>query len=107
MPEATRVADLVKGSGDDKHGCPACPHTTVGVCIQGSPDVNINSLPAVRKDDIGFHAACCGPNMWTADAGSGTVNINGKPAVRKGDATKHCGGTGKINAGSGDVKIGG
>ena len=49
-----------------------------------------------------MHAACCGPNMWTATAGSATVNINGKAAHRKDDAQKHCGGSGKLIVGSAD-----
>jgi uncharacterized Zn-binding protein involved in type VI secretion len=91
----------------DAHGCPGCPHPGIGPAIQGSPNVNINSMPAVRKGDMGMHAACCGPNMWTANAGSGTVNINGKAAFRKDDATQHCGGNGTQNTGSSDVIIGG
>ena len=62
---------------------------------------------ALRKDDLGIHAVCCGPNMWQANAGSGTVFINGKAAHRKGDATKHCGGQGKLIQGSDDVIVGG
>ncbi len=56
---------------------------------------------------MGMHAACCGPNMWTASAGSGTVNINGKAAHRKDDAQQHCGGNGTMNTGSSDVIVGG
>jgi len=67
----------------------------------------VNSLPAARKDDMGIHAACCGPNMWTATAGSGTVFINDKAAHRKGDAQAHCGGSGSMTTGSGDVLTGG
>ena len=106
MPEAGRLSDLGKVD-EDKHGCPACPHPAVGPCILGSPDVLINCLPAARETDVGLHAACCGPNMWTADAGSGTVFINGKAAHRKDDAQKHCGGDGKLIVGSADVITGG
>ena len=69
----------------DAHGCPACPHPCVGPAIVGSPDVNVNNLPAMRVDDTGIHAACCGPNTWSAKAGSGTVFINNKAAHRLGD----------------------
>jgi uncharacterized Zn-binding protein involved in type VI secretion len=72
----------------------------------GSPDVNVNGRPALRKDDVGIHAACCGPNMWKATAGSSTVNINGKPAHRLNDAQQHCGGNGQLIEGSADVIIG-
>ncbi|MBN1946225.1 MAG: PAAR domain-containing protein [Bradymonadales bacterium] len=75
--------------------------------ILGSPDVFINNMPAGRKTDMGIHAACCGPNIWMADAGSGTVFINGKAAFRKDDATKHCGSfAGKLIQGSPDVIVG-
>lgn len=107
MPAAARVSDLAKG---DPHGhtCPACPHPVVGPIIAGSPNVNINSLPAARLGDPGVHAACCGPNMYKTDAGSGSVYINGKAACRKDDATKHCNvGSGKITQGSPNVNIGG
>ncbi len=91
----------------DAHGCPGCPHPGVGPSIAGSPDVFVNGRPALRKDDLGIHAVCCGPNMWQANAGSGTVFINGKAAHRNGDATKHCGGQGKLIQGSDDVIVGG
>ena len=90
----------------DAHGCPACPHPAVGPAIQGSPNVNINSRPALRKDDTGVHAACCGPNMWIALEGCPTVFINFRPAHRKGDVALHCGGTGKLTEGSDDVIVG-
>lgn len=106
MPEAMRLGDMVKGSAD-AHGCPGCPHPVVGIAVVGSPTVNINGIPAIRMNDKGFHAPCCGPNMWTATKGSGTVNINGQGAVRKGDTTTHCGGSGSVQTGSSDVKIGG
>ena len=80
----------------DAHGCPACPHPCIGPAIAGSPDVKCNSMPALRVGDPGMHAACCGPNTWTAQEGSGTVFINNKKAHRMGDADKHCGGSGKL-----------
>jgi uncharacterized Zn-binding protein involved in type VI secretion len=89
------------------HGCPACPHPTTGPAISGSPNVNVNSRPAVRIDDAGVHTACCGPNQWRALAGSPTVFINGKPAHRVGDATQHCGGSGALVEGSPNVDVGG
>ena len=106
MPPQSRLTDIGKVSAD-AHGCPACPHPCQGPEIVGSPDVFVNSLPAARKDDVGIHAACCGPNMWTAAAGSGSVFINGKAAHRKGDKQTHCGGTGEMTMGSGDVFTGG
>jgi uncharacterized Zn-binding protein involved in type VI secretion len=91
----------------DAHGCPACPHPAIGPAIAGSPNVNVNSLPAVRVGDNGIHAACCGPNTWTAQQGSGTVFINGQPAHRVGDMDEHCGGVGQMINGSPNVVVGG
>ena len=106
MPDQSRVSDI----GDIPacaHGCPACPHPCKGPAIAGSPNVNANSLPALRLGDPGVHAACCDGNNWKTNAGSGTVFINSKAAVRKGDATQHCGGSGTMKTGSGNVNTGG
>jgi uncharacterized Zn-binding protein involved in type VI secretion len=73
----------------------------------GSPNVNVNTRPAVRVGDMGIHAACCGPNMWTAKRGSSTVFINGKKAHRMSDMDMHCGGVGQMVEGSNDVFVGG
>jgi uncharacterized Zn-binding protein involved in type VI secretion len=91
----------------DAHGCPACPHPCTGPAIAGSTDCFVNKLPALRVNDPGIHAACCGPNMWTAMTGSGTVFINGKKAHRQGDRTKHCGGLGNLILGAVNVITGG
>ncbi|MDQ3335398.1 MAG: hypothetical protein M4D80_09555 [Myxococcota bacterium] len=91
----------------DAHGCPACPHPCVGPAIIGSPDVMVNNRPALRVDDTGMHAACCGPNTWTATKGSGTVFINNKAAHRVGDTDRHCGGVGQMIEGSPNVISGG
>jgi uncharacterized Zn-binding protein involved in type VI secretion len=106
MPAAGRLGDKSQIQAD-AHGCPACPHPGVGPAIAGSPNVNINSMPALRMGDPGIHAACCGPNTWTALSASGTVIINGKGAHRKDDQDQHCGGMGKLIEGSPDVNIGG
>jgi uncharacterized Zn-binding protein involved in type VI secretion len=79
----------------------------MGPAVGGSPNVFVNGRPALRVGDPGIHAACCGPNTWTAAAGSGTVKINGKGAHRMGDADSHCGGSGKMIEGSGNVFSGG
>jgi uncharacterized Zn-binding protein involved in type VI secretion len=89
------------------HGCPACPHPAIGPAIVGSPDVNVNSLPALRVDDKGMHAACCNTNTWTATKGSTTVFINKKAAHRLNDPDTHCGGSGKLNTASSNVDVGG
>jgi uncharacterized Zn-binding protein involved in type VI secretion len=75
--------------------------------VAGSPNVNVNGRPALRVGDPGVHAACCGPNTWTATIGSGTVFINKKPAHRLNDMDTHCGGIGKMVEGSPDVITGG
>lgn len=106
MPGAGRVGDKAQCPAD-AHGCPGCAHSVIGPAVAGSGDVLINGKPALRLNDPGIHAACCGPNQWTATAGSGTVVINGKPAHRMGDMTTHCGGVGQLIEGSGDVIIGG
>ena len=92
---------------EDAHRCPACPHPAVGPAIQGSPDVNVNKLPALRVDDPGVHSACCAENTWTATEGSATVFINGKAAHRMGDQNRHCGGMGTLIEGSPNVIVGG
>ncbi|HEX8952668.1 MAG TPA: PAAR domain-containing protein [Polyangia bacterium] len=106
MPGQGRLGDQAK-IDSDAHGCPGCPHPGVGPAISGSPDVYVNGAPALRQDDVGIHAVCCGANMWKANAGSGTVFINGKAAHRKNDATQHCGGSGQLIQGSDDVLVGG
>ena len=105
MPGQGRLGDLSKIDAC-AHGCPACPHPGIGPAIIGSPDVNVNSMPALRVDDTGMHAACCNTNTWTATAGSPTVFINNKKAHRKGDADKHCGGNGTLNTASTNVIVG-
>jgi len=80
----------------DAHGCPACPHETIGPIISGSPTVMIRGLPAARVGDSGIHAACCGPNTFIIETGDSSVLIDGQPAARIGDRTKHCGGAGTI-----------
>lgn len=90
----------------DAHGCVACPHPSTGPAISGSFDVFVNKRPALRVDDTGVHAACCGTNTWQAQTGSQTVFINHKAAHRMGDRTKHCGGVGQLIEGSPNVIVG-
>ncbi len=104
MPGAARVGDRSQCPAD-AHGCPGCPHGVIGPAVTGSQDVLINGRPALRVGDPGIHAACCGPNQWTAVQGSPDVFINGKPAHRLGDADQHCGGLGRMIEGSPDVLI--
>jgi uncharacterized Zn-binding protein involved in type VI secretion len=102
MPPAVRLSDKANCSAD-AHGCPACPHPTVGPAVNGSPDVFVNKLPAIRLGDPGIHMACCGTNQWKVAKGSSTVYVNGKPLARMGDKTTHCGGSGSLINGSSNV----
>ena len=106
MPAQGRLGDKSEVP-NDSHGCPGCPHTCIGPAIVGSPNVNVNSMPALRVDDTGVHSSCCGSDTWIAQAGSSTVFINNKAAHRLGDAVKHCGGMGKLIQGSPNVIVGG
>ena len=106
MPANSRLGDKSKVDAD-AHGCPACAHTCVGPAVSGSPTVFVNSKPALRVNDNGVHAACCGANTWVAIAGSGTVYINSQAAHRLDDADQHCGGVGKMIEGSPNVFSGG
>ncbi|WP_349678991.1 MULTISPECIES: PAAR domain-containing protein [unclassified Pseudomonas] len=76
----------------------ACPMTGHGPnpTVTGSPDVLINSLPALRVGD----SSACGD---TVAVGSATVFINGQPLAYLGSATAH---GGVIITGSGDVLTG-
>ncbi len=106
MPPMGRLGDKSQAP-IDVHGCPGCPHPVIGPAVEGSPDVLVNKLPALRVGDKGIHMACCGPNMWTAAMGSATVQINNKAAYRMGDMATHCGGVGQLIEGSPDVIVGG
>lgn len=106
MPPISRLGDNSQVPVD-AHGCPGCPHSSMGPAITGSPTVLVDARPALRVDDVGLHAACCGTNLWQALTGSATVMINGKPAHRLGDDDLHCGGLGKMIEGSGTVNVGG
>lgn len=105
MPPQARVGDMAFVPAD-AHGCPGCPHPSIGPAIQGSQNVLTNGLPSVRVGDPGIHAACCGPNTWNAKVGSSSVLINGRKAHRLGDLTKHCGGLGSTVHGSPNVIVG-
>lgn len=105
MPGQGRLGDKANVPADT-HGCPACPHPGTGPGILGSPDVMVNSRPALRVGDKGIHAACCGTNTWTAKSGAAGVFINGKAAFRMSDPSQHCGGMGQLIEGSDNVIVG-
>lgn len=107
MPGQGRAYVDLSNTAADAHGCPACPHPALGPGIEGSPNVEVNCLPALRVDDHGVHVACCGPNNWKAIQGSATVLINGKSAHRMGDQAQHCGGIGTLITASANVLVGG
>jgi uncharacterized Zn-binding protein involved in type VI secretion len=104
MPAAARLGDKSQVSAD-AHGCPGCPHPGLGPITTASTDVLVNGKGAARQDDLGLHAACCGPNNFHITKGSPTVYVNGKPFARMNDSAKHCGGNGNIIEGSPDVYI--
>ena len=90
----------------DNHQGPDCPHVCIGPAVTGSPDVKVNTRPALRVGDSGVHSQCCRENTWVAVDGSKTVFINKQKAHRLGDADRHCGGPGYMVQGSKDVKVG-
>ncbi len=95
MPAAARKNDSATG-----HAC----HFPATQAVEGSPDVFIDGLPAVRQgDSYGTHGCAAhhqGPHNRSLAQGSPSVFINGKPAGRLGDAID-CGG--KASAGSPSV----
>lgn len=103
---ASRITDTSFCAADD-HGNDCCSHAVEGPAREGSNNVFINGLGALRKNDRGIHSTCCGPNTWKTDQCSASVFINGRGAVRKTDATLHCGGPGQMQTGSDNVFIGG
>ena len=103
MPQSARVTDEHRGICG--HGAPCCPHSVVGTIVEGSPDTNINGLPAARLGDLVIHnCPHCGIGWVTSS--SGTVNINGRGAARLGDVVTYPGGGGVITTASGDVRAG-
>ena len=94
---AARVTDI--GSG---HGC----HFPPSPAIEGSPNVLINGLPAVRFGDSFAPHVCPahgGLHPRNLVSGSHSVMINGQLAGRLGDSIS-CGGS--VVTGSGNVFIG-
>src|SRR6056297_1127088 len=77
MPRTSRITDL--GSG---HGCfPPSP------AIEGSPDVFINDLKALRQGDALAPHGCsnCPPHACAVSGGSPSVYVNGKMQQASGD----------------------
>ena len=95
MPLAARIGD--KASEHD--GAPA----TSG--IEGSSNVYIDGIPAMRQGDAFVSHACPDESEHSRSlaGGSGSVFINGKPAGRVGDCIS-CGG--EVMEGSDSVNIG-
>jgi len=84
------------------------PHPNAGPIQTGAGTVYIENCQAARLNDMGVHAACCGPNIYTIITASSTVVIEGSAAARLGDSTLHCGtAAGSIVTGAGTVTIGG
>lgn len=92
MPSISRTGDIASG-----HGCfPPSP------AIAGSPDVNVNGIPALRQGDAVAPHGCsnCPPHPRSVSGGSDSVFVNGRPIARLGDSID-CGGA--MDAASGDV----
>ncbi len=94
MPPVVRLGD--KGTG---HGCyPSRPND------KGSPNVNVNGIPAHRLGDH-WETHCCGTSCHDSiqSTGSKTVFVNGKPLARVGDkiacGSKNQNGSPNVNAG--------
>jgi uncharacterized Zn-binding protein involved in type VI secretion len=105
MPGACRLGDKANCPADG-HGCTACIHNVAGPVVQASHDTLINGRPGGRQGDRGIHGICCGPNTFAVADGAPTVTINNLRAARLNDRTSHCGGSGRVVDGSGDVIIG-
>ena len=95
MPAVTRV-------GDNNTGHDACPPTALS---SGSPNVNINGIPAGRVGDPYIPHGCPAhvPHVGNIASGAPHVFINGKAAGRIGDPVS-CGGS--VAVGSPNVNIG-
>lgn len=102
MPEAARKTD-------EANHVPA-NGWSVHIINEGSPNVNINGLPAARVGDkledhfLGILVHFPGSRVPVVKTGSSTVFINGKAAARKDDEVD-C--SSKILEGSPNVNIGG
>lgn len=107
MPGVVRQTDICTGHG-------AYPPRA---SISGSPNVNVNNLPAHRKNDLWeVHSQVVpppAPHGGFAQTGSGTVRVNGLPLCRIGDqiastAEPHSGDQcdSLMATGSGDVRAG-
>ena len=84
MPAVSRIGDAVSTN----HGCDGA--TTMA---QGSSDVLINGIGAVRQGDLDTDHAyggrrCSARHQVALSAGSGTVFVNGKPLGRVGDGSE-------------------
>lgn len=103
MPGEARVSDITIGVCD--HGKPDCPHTCVGIIIQGSPDTSVNARQNAREFDLGVHnCPHCGTNMCLT--GSSTVYTNSVRDHRCNDLVTEFCGMGITVVCSGDVLTG-
>lgn len=98
MPAAARVGD--------PHTCPKvepgpAPHVGGPIISKGSPDIEIDGIPAVCAGVDYCECKAGGPDP--IDHGCKTVEFNGRLAVRETDMTLH---KGAIAAGSQTVEIG-
>ncbi len=92
-------------SGVCDHGYICCPHSVTGTITAGSINVKANNLDVARVGDAVTHnCPHCGTGSLTS--GSSTVKANGIAVARQGDPVGYPGGSGTINTGSSNVKVG-
>lgn len=103
MAAATRVTDGTVGTCDIGADC--CPHGRAGTNATGSPDVEINDLPA---HCLSHQGPCNCPHGGTFESVEGCedVEINDLPLTTIGHTTQcmSCGKTGNHVSGSPDVE---
>ncbi|MCQ0093435.1 hypothetical protein FGD77_17535 [Roseovarius sp. M141] len=92
MPSTSRKTDNASG-----HGC-----FPPSVATVGSPNVDINDVPALRQGDAVAAHGCrsYSPHGRAVAGESPTVSVNGRPLARIGNGI-YCGGT--MEAGSPNV----
>lgn len=92
-----------KHEGICDHGVPVCcPHFVTGEIVRGSPDTNVNGLPAARLNDCVEHN-CPHCGIGYISTASTTLQANGKGVARLGDEVTYPAGSGVITTASDNV----
>jgi uncharacterized Zn-binding protein involved in type VI secretion len=79
----------------DAISCPPCIHgwgvlPVYGQFTVGSPNVLVNSRPAIRLNDLALTVCCPGTNTAVPTVGAVKTLTNSRPTIRMGDVTTHC-----------------